>query len=77
MWGNIPCDDYTNQDETEPFCSQKDVKDLFCDRFEVENMPLKWSRQPKDGDDFGNENRGRRFKYVISNRNILMLIYMK
>ena len=64
MWGNKPCDDYTNQDEMEPFCNQHDVKDLFCDRFENE-LPLSWGRKEKNGETFGEKYRGRSFKYVI------------
>ena len=45
MWGNKACDGYSNQDETEQFCSQEDVKDYFCDRFQGESYPLKWSRR--------------------------------
>ena len=65
MWGNKPCDDYTNQDEIEPFCNQNDVKDKFCDRFE-EEFPLSWGRKEQDGENFGEKYRGRKFKYVIS-----------
>ena len=65
MWGNLPCVGYTNEDETQPYCNQKDVRTNFCNRFIGRGeRELHWSTDFKYGKLFGKENKGRRFRYL-------------
>ena len=67
VWGNLPCEGFTNEDEKQPFCNQKDVWTKFCNRFKGKGeRELHWSLKRwslKDGKLFGKENEGRRFRY--------------
>ena len=65
MWGNLPCAGYANEDETQPFCNQKDVRTDFCNRFEGRGeRELHLSTSFKYGKLFGKENEGRLFRYL-------------
>ena len=65
LWGNLPCAGYTNEDETEPFCNQKDVWTIFCNRFKgTGERELHWSTGFIDEKLLGKENEGRLFRYL-------------